>query len=505
MEPNSILLYELRQGVRNRSVLVAIMLYLTAMTALTATTYIGDISVDALLDNGVFNVNIFYVDFNGTPNEQLVEALYLLFYGVTSLVLIGFGAVKIVFERMNGDLLYTTTLTPGRIVWGKFLLGIVISLLFGSMTLPFLTVAWLGRGIDIHGLFIVFLFVFALIQMHYASTLAMFAGAMTIGGVLARLLPWLIVQILLYFLAVLIFSTTFGSEPDVEMYGLLTAPVVLCSVAYLLATAQFAPETANRMFGVRVGLTILFAVFTTGMFVCFVLDGGALTGDGISEWFALLFVYPFFALWMLVPYLFLIFICERPECSNRQRQRIPKSWIGRLIVFPFYSGVANAMVWSTGMVMSGMLFLIAADYWTQGAISRAPHYDPFYGLHTFALLFFDYCATSLLFCRLVLRKRLSRRWYWVPVCVLIGAIVSVSFVSLWFDAFQIQLWKFFATYPLLPYPWPTNDADVAYRQYLFGEAWLAVLAVVGMPWIVLSFQKFKRTVIPPEPSTPCLP
>jgi len=403
--------------------------------------------------------------------------------------LIGFGAVKIVFERTSGDLVYTTTLTPGRIVWGKVQLGLVVSLLFGSMTLPFLTIVWLGRGVGILETLFTFLFVFALTQMHYASTLAMFAGATSFTAVFARLLPWLIGQMLLFFCGLVATIELLQQASPEDIFVMIFVFTVLCSIAHLLATAQFAPETANRMFPVRVGLTILFsAVMTAVLVVICVADNVNFPG-----WLGTLLEFLLLTLWLLVPYLFLVFICERTELSNRQRQRIPVSFIGRLIVFPFYSGVAHAMVWSAGLVWFGILCL--------GIITCcANSTDGLYGRFVFALVFFDYCATSLLICNLLLRKWLSRHWYWVPVCTLIGTIIAVSFVVEWFPPYNEQWWEFFEAYPLLPQPWETYDEGQAYFQYVFGEIWLVALCIVGLPWVVRAFRKFRRDT-PTEPVT----
>ena len=79
------------------------------------------------------------------------------------------------------------------------------------------------------------------------------------------------------------------------------------------------------------------------------------------------------------------------------------------------------MVWSVALIVFGILFMFTVDYCMDHAMSKDPH-APFYGLYTFALLFFCYCATSLLLCKLLLHWWLARHWYWVPVCVLVGVI-----------------------------------------------------------------------------------
>ena len=477
---NPILLYELRQSVRDRSVLVATMLYLAAMVALTVAVQLAKVDLSEFMP-------LFH---SASPNQQLVQALFLTYYLFASSVLISFGSVKIVFERINGDLVYTTTLTPGRIVWGKVQLGIIISLLFGSMTLPFLTLAWLGRGVDVLAIFFSFLTAFLLSQIHYASTLAVFSGATSLTVAFARGVPWGIGQLLFLLLALILSATSIQQQEFGEAVPtLVVLTSVLCTIAYLLASAQFAPEAANRMFPVRVGLTILFGITMIGAFALAVA-GDITGGTAIPQWLDALIESPFWMLWLLVPYLFLVFICERTEWSNRQRQQIPMSLVGRLMAFPFFSGVANAMVWSAGLVWCGILWLIVVDYCTNRSVSSSS--GSLYGLFAFALFLFNYCATSLLICNLLLRKWIDRHWHWVPVCVLIGTIIFVLFAGFWFRMLSNESWQSFWKIPFLPYPWPTWDKDLAYWQYVIGEIWLAVLCVVGLPWVVKAFRKFRR-------------
>ena len=493
---NPILLYELRQSVRNRSVLVAIVLYLAAMIVLTAVVMTNAIDLD-------HHLNIFlryWVFGHGDSSAQkLITALFRTYYVFATTVLIGFGAVKIAIERLNGDLLYTSPLTPGRITWGKVQLGVVISLLFGSMTLPFLAAAYLNRGIDVLGIFLTFLLVFALTQIHYSTTVAMFAGAISLSAVFARLLPWFLGQSILFILSIFLIAS--GQELDFRevLPGLMGATLVFCTISYLLATAQFAPESANRMFAVRVGLTVLFGVFLVVGVVYTIFDAPGIgnPSSALFPWLVILFFVLSYTLWLFVPYLFLVFICERTELSHRQRQQIPQSLIGRLVAFPFYSGVANAMVWSVGLVLFGILFLIVADDCSGRKISTE-RYNPFYGLFTFSLLFFNYCATSLLVCKLLLRRWMTRRWYWVPVCALVGTIIFAVIASVlahaWFTPFRRHsLWEYLWNCPFLPYPWSTWEKDLAYQQYIYGEIWLALLCVVGLPWVIAAFRRFRRS------------
>lgn len=488
MEANPILVYELRQCMRNRSVIVAILLYLTAMAGATAAATVGEIRLVSLCDNLFAFLLSFSFGSSGSPNRELVYFLFLLHYLFSTAVLIGFGAFKTYSERKSGDLLYSTELSPGRIVRGKILLGLVVCLLFGSMTLPFLSVAWLGRGVDIVDLLVHFLLVFYLIMLHYMGTLAMFSGALKRSGFIARIFPWGIGQFLLFFLSLSIILEDVHNALEL-LPAVSLCFLALCLLAGLFAAAQFAPESSNRMFGVRLGLSITLFFLVVGLFIRVLIAGYDHADD--SLWTAL-FLLPLYVLCYLVPYLFLVFICERGDGTDRMRRGIPRSGWRRIAAFPFYTGVAGAMTWSVGTIVAGLLFLWLLDCCSGNTISTAPDYDPLYGMLAFLLLFFDYCATSLLFCRLFLRRRLQRHWYWIPVCVLIGGIISITFVVSWFPYWMDELNDFFESAFYLPYPWPIDDKEAVAWQYMIGEIWLALLVLLGSPWILRSFRRFKR-------------
>ena len=70
--------------------------------------------------------------------------------------------VRVAAERQenNPDLLYVSTLSPARIIWGKFLCGAYMALLFFSACMPFMAFTNLLRGVDLPTVFFILFFLF---------------------------------------------------------------------------------------------------------------------------------------------------------------------------------------------------------------------------------------------------------------------------------------------------------------------------------------------------------
>ena len=65
--------------------------------------------------------------------------------------------IRVAVERQenNPDLLYVSTLSPARIIRGKFLCGAYMALLFFSACMPFMAFTNLLRGVDLPTVFFI--------------------------------------------------------------------------------------------------------------------------------------------------------------------------------------------------------------------------------------------------------------------------------------------------------------------------------------------------------------
>ena len=106
-----------------------------------------------VLVSGYVFVQIGQAGFVSIENESLgrnlVRANIILLFHVSLLVAIVYNASTTIRQGLEEELLYVTPLEWQRTAWGKTQVAAFVLLLFYSMTLPFLTLAWMLRGIDI--------------------------------------------------------------------------------------------------------------------------------------------------------------------------------------------------------------------------------------------------------------------------------------------------------------------------------------------------------------------
>lgn len=495
-EANPVLLYELRQMVRNRTVIGLMVLYLAALVAflglvLAARAWGNPVA----LDNGGF-YSLGYA--NLSYETQIALFVFLIYYVFTTLALVAFAAFKTGSERLGESPVYTTMLRPRRLILGKMLFGVVLSLLFLCMTLPFLSAIYLLRGLDIRVLPVTAFVMFCMTQIHYFTAVALMLGAKNRRRLVALLLPGLALQFLFGFFTLtqccdISTSLVFHVSGPEFWYGvgmLVTVFLLSMLAVFILSMVQVAPEASNRMLPVRVTLGIVQLLL--GLAILGVCVVGISKGMYWSDYNYVLV--PGLLVWLVIPFLFVFFICERDDWSPRIRRTIPRSTWGRLLVFPFYTGAANAMVWSV-LSLFWSAFCITAF---MSVFSSAPDVRDYFqagivGTATYGFLFFDYCATSLILYNLLLCRRMSRQWNWVPLVVFLVLIVLLGlFLDLVGSAFGIDFLSEFLDFPILPLPWLQEEMKFVIAQGWIAGAWFLLLSPVGVPWLYIKFKRFRR-------------
>ncbi len=494
----AILLYELRQMVRNQSVIVLMCLYLSALVV-----FLGAVLV-ARQNGGTVDLNYAYFSTgNGFHDHsdvsRLALALFLVYYLFTSLALLALAA-QTAADRLRESPVYCTMLKPRQIIWGHMLFGGTLSLLFLCMTWPFLSVVYLLRGLDIRLLPLAAFVFFGLTQLHYFTAMALALGVKSQGRLYALLLPALAIQLLLA-----VFGLTQACDMTVAMLTetmLLFYTVILVFLfsmiaLFLLAMIQVAPESSNRMFPVRVTLgAIQFLLGLAFLAVC-VLKLAGVQMD-LNDSAATIPVLLFVLLWIVLPFLFLCFICERPDWSPRIRQEIPQTAWRRLWAFPFFTGSANAMTWAVlSLLWMALLTGIFAIAFPEKFQTVGPR-QALAGTLTYAVLLFDYCATTLLLYNILLQRWIARQWNWLPLaallvlftlcCVFIDALDRVFGGSF---GIRKNLPKIFDL-PFLPLPWFQEGRSFIIWQGVIAGVWLGLLAVPGVPWIRRKWHEFKN-------------
>ena len=496
-EANPVLVRELKQFVRNRLLLYFMLCYLLVLSLVAI---VAMIEGTLLSDLGYFTFHM--VSFRDSSGNGLFRFVLLSYYAFTSAFLVLFGAIKMGYERLKNDLGYYTTLPSWRVISGKFLLGVVVSFLFLSIALPFLTIAYMMRGVglDVIVYSAIYFFLYTLIQ--YSVTLAFFSGAKTLKRVYVFALTLLLVQGFAWFA-----GFGFGSgylegyftRPDYAWPGFCIEAMFLL-MPLPLAVCQVSPESANRMLPIRFAMTLsplLMVLFVFAQYLNVTRGWGF---DGLQNIF---YGLGFFT-YLFLPYVILIGICERENYTIRQRLRIPKSRFGRLLLFPFSTGVMNAIAWMIGYLLFMGGFYLFLDYdeswwpWWQrtSTIDHGFVKEVLKICVPFAILLFDYAVTAFLLWKIVLHRFISREWLAFGILGLsIGFYLTIIVMELVNPrgpgAFEIMMSTcFFLPVIIIP-PIDVGDNLVFWQTFLAITWAIFVLAILVLPQM-RAFRRFVR-------------
>lgn len=473
MESNPVFLYELRQIVRNQAILVLFCLYLFGLASFVGLAIIPNSKWFEYLENFM---PMFYFGSTMESGSNVAFNVLLLYYIFTTFGLTAFAAIRTANDRLNENPMFYSTLPPWRIVTGKLQFATTISLLFLSTTLPFLAIAYLLRGVDLLAVFLAALIFYCLSLLQFYVAVMFYAGASNMFRIMFFSIPMLFIQFLLSIFGIfaanaLAHEIAIGREGPTLVLVLTLFFLVFMLIACILSLVQFSPKSSNRMMPLRIMLTAIQIGVVVAIVVCLILGDhwvGAIAN--------LLFCF-------LVPYFFLVFICERVEYSLRIRRTIPKSNGLRLLFFPFYTGSPNAMVWCVFVFLLEILCLglLSKD---SGARLLEQNQN---GLSA-GLLFFDYCATALLLYNLIFYRRYSRQMIWFPVFIGFAAVL-IAFICASFSG--VPLWDYDDMLFFLPNPLCLSDDTFIKRQLALAVVWLIVLALPGVLWIAKHFNKFR--------------
>ncbi|MGL6193365.1 MAG: hypothetical protein ACRC2T_00915, partial [Thermoguttaceae bacterium] len=332
---NSVLVREMRQAVRNRTVIILLLSYLGFLT-------FGSV------------IFLIYKSAGATDAEDVKSYFQFLLYTsfiASALTVIVHSVMRLVSERLNEDMMFYSTIKPRQIAIGKFLSGFTLTVMFYSVTFPFITVLYLLRGVDIVVIVHAFVFTFFLVLMLQTLVLGFLAGTRTFLDLVPRGLVLLLCGGGLLFFAFFILSDFIieGNRSDSLWDYIIIITILYGSYFFVvpfgmlfLATCQFAPLQANRMFATRILLTVLGLLAIIGCVIADIINYyySIVSGPGFGYYGVCLFlgIYPV-ALFSIVA------MSERCSYGLRLRKNIPRSFIGRLLVFPFYTGDCNAFVW----------------------------------------------------------------------------------------------------------------------------------------------------------------
>jgi hypothetical protein len=328
---NPIVVKEARQAVRSRWIITMLALELVALLLLTAGA-------------AIFGIGNPSNDFDGTGFEVFMTingGLMLL----CTLAVPAYVAARLGSERTGAaaDLLYTTSIGPASIVWGKTAVAMMIATLLVSAAAPFLVVSYLLRGIDLPT--IAFIIGFDFVVILFCAQLAITIAALPVSAILRIFAGILAVPAILYLggglmSSVFFFGGVSVASFDADVWKGVAAFVViavgLSGMLFVLTVAMLAPTHTDRAVLARTYTTAFWAI--TGAIAFFTAVDTA-SADAVGIWATI---------WTLIASASLALAAgERRQFASRLLRRIPRNPILRPIRVLFMSGAATGLLWST--------------------------------------------------------------------------------------------------------------------------------------------------------------
>lgn len=488
-EMNPVVVKELRQSVRSWAVTGTLLLFLTVLfiaAVIFCVTQSFDVSANERLGAQIFQ--IFAVILSGA--SLLFIPLYI--------------GIRVASERQesNLDLLYISTLTPQRIIRGKFLCGAYVAVLFFSACMPFMTFTNMLRGIDLPSVFFTLLCLF--LAVCCAVQVAIFLACLPISKLLKVLVGLAAVITVFPMIGGLNFWTFDMMRRGVgSMMGngdfwatFLTVCVIALAATlflYFLSVALISPLSANRALPVRVYMTVIWVI---GAVVCLMWAKKAHDARLILPWTIISII--LFGLSLAV------IVSNQDVLSRRVQRTIPPPGPRRWLAFLYYNGAAGGLLWLALLnilTYGTTYFILKAGYF--GSTMTPGDLKPLMLTWGAVSLYgFDYALTGLFLHRTFLRHK-SPKLAGI-LAVIIPGVWAVAPVIFLFFLNQLTTHVLEHTQPgNLFNIFSVNDDSQRGMHLDFAFGWLLVMLLLNGRWFVRqakSFEPFQRPVPAPPPT-----
>lgn len=360
---NPVTLKELRQLVRTRFILWAMFLYPMLLLVVTACTLSSSLESPRYITDPLERT---YEHMMCTAGPSILGGVIVPLALLTVIAIPLFTGIRLARETARGrmDLQFTTALTSQDVVSGKMMGAFLISLMFASISLPFLTLAYLMRGIELSQIAWAVLDVLALSLV--TTSIAVTLGSLRLPvGLRVTLLALAFVFAGFYCfvgLVAALFDSSFIKSFEsggTQLVVLLCAGIV-AALGRAWAAANLMPEHTDFKRRLRV------LEFALVVFVCALgLIGAAVSGAeewGIAPLLAFIYLTANCALSTFLP----------SAVSRIIRARAPKGFWGRLRTFPFISTAASGVLFSSALALVAFLSLLGTLVLTDEPIPERP-------------------------------------------------------------------------------------------------------------------------------------
>jgi ABC-type transport system involved in multi-copper enzyme maturation permease subunit len=417
---NPIVVKELRQAVKSRLVVSALLLFLLLeVVILGACLMFREVrSPDG-------------VDYQA--GQLIFVVLQAILLGVCLILVPAYAGIRLAAERSdtNVDLLFISTLKPRSIIWGKFLAAVVLVLLIFSACAPFMTFTYLLRGLDIPSILLILLMDFLVVLA--ATMLAVFIAAVPAhrgvkGGMFLLAFGGLV---FVFFMAMA------ASVQIIEQRGMMRmdtgefwamvaaiAAAVLCEMGqyFVWSVALVSPPSANRALSVRL-YTAMRCLLSLGAF------GGI--AYMIREPMPI-YVWQWLTLGLAILQM-TISISERDHWGPRVTRMIPRRGSLRCLAFVFYSGAAGGIIFSLLMVVLALVVGPLLVEWLMSRWRVPPgneHWHHSLIMLIAALYSYAYAMLAVLCRRTLFAQRLKSSFTWLLWMILVALGSALPYIFL---------------------------------------------------------------------------
>jgi len=470
---NPIAVKEMRQAVKGRVLIWMLILYLLAQLV-------------------IMGAGILFSEFDGgnfSAGPELLSILLIALLLTCLLFLPAIFGLRLGAERAQSriDLLFITDMSPYSIIWGKMVAAMALTGLLFFTAMPFLTLTYLLRGIDMPSIFVMLAldFVIVVLVIQGALLLACFPGGMIsrgirflmgLGGAFAVFLfaSNVSFELLQSGVGSLLGSWEFWG-PALTVMGLLA---LVMGFVYVLSAVMISPNSSNRAPVLRLYLCVIWA--------------GSLAITWV--WYEKTKEFGLMMTWIIISVglfstAFIISLCERTVIGPRIRRKIPRRLWLRIPAFFLYSGAASGVLFSlTMLALSLGVFYVA---WNVFPMTSSRPTESHLKTVVFTLYLVCYALTSLFLRRLVLPKAENYNSSTIMILFILLAAGSLfPFLFAWFflhhDLDRIpDLW--YLGDPLIVFLEP-RMLETAVN---FTVVWTLVALGLNVPWFASQFKQFK--------------
>ncbi len=483
---NPVVVKELRQAVQSRLVAALLLLFLL---------------INVVIISGYVTLSV-DIQTRETAGQELFGILFSVLVTTCMVFVPTYVAVRMTMERnhSNIDLLFITTIQPGAIIRGKFWSALALMGLIYSACMPFLVFTYLLRGVDLPSIF------FALATSFFCTSvvimLAIFFGSVPGGWLMRLLMAWLLIWAIASGISTSIASgiaaVQIGLPQMFSTYkawaiagSLLLAGLAVTYLLYFLAVAATSAKSSNRMFAVRVFITVCWIVFG---FV-------AATWAWIETSEFPIYFWLYTSIINLCLFLALI-LAEREEWSPRVRKTIPRTFLSRFAAWLFYTGSAGGVIWCA--LLSGITFGVSYAYISTSKSASSYRADSDFHEVLPVILLFTFCyGMTGVFIRRMLVPKTAPIVSTVIGLILLGVMSSVPLLVASFVYGSKT-----PNFRDLPIPYVIGNPFILISGrhdlkviMIFLGIWAVTILLLNRSWFIKQWKAFTRY----EPQTAPIP